>query len=75
VEHFEGLMDQVQDEVMETKREQWPMCPAHPHELHARTAGDWIEWQCSQTGRPYARLGELVALGQATNKSAPGAAS
>jgi hypothetical protein len=50
---------------MESTHEQWPLCPEHRHELHARAAGDHIEWQCSDTGRAFARFGELPEVGLA----------
>jgi hypothetical protein len=60
LEHLEGLVDQVQGEVMESTHERWPMCPAHDHELSARVRDDWLTWQCPDTGEAIARLGELA---------------
>ena len=61
LEHLEGLVDQVQGEVMEATHERWPMCPAHDHELSVRVRDDWLTWQCPDTGEPIARFGELAA--------------
>jgi hypothetical protein len=59
LEHLEGLMNQVQDVVMESTRERWPMCPDHDHELVPRAGKEWIEWECPETGVAIARFGQL----------------
>jgi hypothetical protein len=61
LEHLAGLLDQAQDVVMESTHERWPMCPAHDHELVPRRGGDWVEWECPDTGEAIARFGELAA--------------
>jgi hypothetical protein len=61
LEHLADLLDQVQDVVMETMHERWPKCPAHDHELLARPRGEWVEWECPDTGDAIARFGELTA--------------
>jgi hypothetical protein len=60
LEHLAELVDQVQDVVMETTHERWPKCPAHDHELLPRLRGEWVEWQCPDTGEAIARFGELT---------------
>ena len=60
LEHLAGLVDQVQDVVMETTHERWPKCPDHDHELLARPRGEWVEWECPDTGEAIARFGGLA---------------
>jgi hypothetical protein len=60
VEQLENLLDQVQDTVMETLQEMWPMCPVHGgHMLLPRATADAVEWQCEKTEESVARFGEL----------------
>ena len=61
LDQLEGLLDQVQDAVMESTHERWPMCSAHDHELLPRQNGDWVEWECPDTGEAAARFGQLAA--------------
>jgi hypothetical protein len=60
VEDLANMLDQVQDVVMESTHERWPMCPGHDHELSARPGGGWVQWQCPDTGEAIARFGELA---------------
>jgi hypothetical protein len=61
VEQLADMLDQVQDVVMESTHERWPKCPAHDHELSPRQRGDWVAWECPDTGEAIAQFGELEA--------------
>jgi hypothetical protein len=61
VEELASLVDQVQDEVMESTHEMWPKCPLHNHELLPSARQDWVVWECPETERTIARFGELPA--------------
>jgi len=62
LEQLADLLDQVQDVVMESTAELWPLCPLHDHQdpLLLREAQDWIEWQCPETRQAIGRFGELT---------------
>jgi hypothetical protein len=58
-----GFVDQIQDVVMETETEQWPMCPLHNHVLLPDAHHGWVAWCCPDTEAPIAELGELGRSG------------
>jgi hypothetical protein len=61
LEQLADMVDQVQDVVMETIHERWPMCPHHDHELVPRPGDEWVEWECPETHGAIARFGGLPA--------------
>jgi hypothetical protein len=45
------VLDQVQDVVIESTREQWPVCTDHSgHPMAVSVAHGWLAWRCPLTG-------------------------
>jgi hypothetical protein len=58
-EGLANVLDQVQDVVMESETEPWPMCPLHYHPLDPRPARGWVAWRCPTLGQHVAGFGSL----------------
>jgi hypothetical protein len=58
---LQALLDEVQDVVMETETEPWPLCPSHYHSLEPWPDRDWIVWRCPTSEEPVATFGQLGA--------------
>lgn len=54
-----AVIEQIQEVVMETETELWPLCPGHRHELHPEPMGDWFAWCCPTTQAVVAEFGAL----------------
>lgn len=58
-EELADLINQVQDVVMETTTEMWPLCPDHGDCLRPERDRDWVTWTCPKDGASIAQFGEL----------------
>jgi hypothetical protein len=61
LEQVADLLEHVQNAVMETTHERWPVCPAHAHELLPRAHDEWIAWECPDTEEAIAPFGQLTS--------------